>query len=156
MISLRRLFSKREDRVAGDPVDLVAEYIMDPRTSPADVYTVWYGIYLHDSMVRVGYADLRVGKSEELYYAGNVGYRISPFYRGHSYAYEACRMILEIARDTYDMEEVIITVSPDNPASCRTLDKLGGELIETTDVPAWHWLYRRGEKVKRIYRFTLR
>ena len=53
------------------------------------------------------------------------------------------------------MQELLITCSPDNIASRRTLEKLQGELVETADVPRSHWLYERGETVKNIYRFQL-
>ena len=53
------------------------------------------------------------------------------------------------------MTELIITCSPDNIPSRRTLEKLGGTLLETANVPEDHWLYQRGEKVKNIYRYDL-
>ena len=43
--------------------------------------------------------------------------------------------------------------SPENTASRRTIEKLGGELLETVEVPEDHWLYERGELVKNIYLF---
>lgn len=51
------------------------------------------------------------------------------------------------------MDEIIITCSPENTASRRTIEKLGGELLETVEVPEDHWLYERGELVKNIYLF---
>jgi predicted acetyltransferase len=92
---------------------------------------------------------------EELYYAGNIGYRINTPWRGHSYAYDASLLMMQQARDVYHMDSLLITCSPDNPASKRTLQKLSGTLLETVDVPAWHWLYKRGETVKEIYRYQL-
>ena len=53
------------------------------------------------------------------------------------------------------MDKLIITCSPDNIASKKTLIKLGGQLLETCDVPSDHWLYLRGETVKEIYLFKL-
>ena len=47
------------------------------------------------------------------------------------------------------------TVFAANIASKKTLQKLGGQLLETVEVPAGHWLYQRGETVKNIYRFLL-
>ena len=152
---LRRFRKNKEERISGSTVDLVVEKKVEPGQYEATVYTVWYGIYLHDTDVRVGYTDLRVGKNDELYYAGNIGYHIYPRHRGHSYAYEASKLLLNTAKEEFGMDELIVTCSPDNPASERTIQKQGGELIEKTDVPAWHWLYRRGETVKLIYRFDL-
>lgn len=150
---LRSLLSilRKDERIEGTPVDLAEE----GRSSSDSYQTVWYGIYLHETHSRIGYIDLRLGHNDELYYAGNIGYHIYPRYRGHSYAYEAARLLLHEAHARFGMDEVIITCSPENIASRKTLDRLGGELLEITDVPAWHWLYQRGETVKRIYRFDL-
>lgn len=53
------------------------------------------------------------------------------------------------------MHDLLITCSPDNIASCKTLEKLHGKYIEKVDVPENHWLYARGETIKLIYRFIL-
>lgn len=119
---------------------------------PSDIY----GIYLHGRDLKIGECDIRLGMNEELYYAGNIGYRIYGAYRGHGYAYEAALILLRTAKYDHGMEEVILTCTPDNIPSRKTLEKLGGELLETVDVPRWHWLYKRGEKVKNIYRYNLK
>ena len=53
------------------------------------------------------------------------------------------------------LHELLITCSPENIASRLTLERLGGELVETVPVPRCHWLYARGETWKNIYRFQL-
>ncbi|MCR5229636.1 MAG: GNAT family N-acetyltransferase [Solobacterium sp.] len=145
---------KNQERISGDTVDLVHE--KDVMASRFNNYVAsrYYGIYVHGTQIRAGYCDLRLGMNEELYYAGNIGYHIEPAYRGHGYAYEACLMLFDIARQE-DMQEIIITCSPENTPSRKTLEKLNGELLETTDVPPSHWLYRRGETVKNIYQWKL-
>ena len=90
-----------------------------------------------------------------LYYAGNIGYHVYERYRGNGYAYKACLELFKIAKNVYHMDKLIITCSPDNIASKKTLIKLGGQLLETCDVPSDHWLYLRGETVKEIYLFKL-
>ena len=105
---------------------------------------------------KIGECDLRVGMNDELYYAGNIGYRIYEPYRGHGYAYEAAKMLMRIAREIHGFDEIILTCSPDNIASRKTLEKLGGVLVETVNVPSWHWLYKRGETVKQIWRYDLK
>ncbi|MCF0109713.1 MAG: GNAT family N-acetyltransferase [Erysipelotrichaceae bacterium] len=102
----------------------------------------------------VGYCDLRLGMNEAIYYAGQIGYHVYLPYRGHGYAYQACLIMFQIAKDQ-GLNELLITCSPDNMASRKTLEKLGGVLEATVDVPKWHWLYRKGEPVKQIYRFKL-
>lgn len=147
----------RKNKVTeGERIDLRLETHRDGNFYNSFVPSDIYGIYLHGQDLKIGECDIRLGMNEELYYAGNIGYRIYEAYRGHGYACEAARMLLRIARDDHGFEEVILTCSPDNIPSRKTLEKLGGELIETTDVPYWHWLYKRGEKVKNIYRYNLK
>ena len=93
--------------------------------------------------------------NDMLYYAGNIGYHVYERYRGNGYAYKACLELFKIAKNVYHMDKLIITCSPDNIASKKTLIKLGGQLLETCDVPKDHWLYLRGETVKEIYLFKL-
>ena len=103
----------------------------------------------------IGECDLRFGMDEELYYAGNIGYRIYDEFRGQHYAYHACQLLLQIAKEEYHFHNVIITCSPDNIASDKTIQSLHAELLQTVNVPKNHWLYRRGEKVKNIYLLIL-
>ena len=144
------LFWPRNKMIAGRVVDLYEE---------TDTYRrdcVYYGIYLHGRREKIGECDLRFGQSEELYYAGNIGYRIYMPYRGHGYAYEACLVLFQIAKEKYHISDLIITCSPENIASRKTLEKLNGTLVEeNTEVPAWHWIYQRGETRKNIYRYFL-
>ena len=117
--------------------------------------SIVYSIYHHGEYECIGEWDLRLGMDEELYYAGNIGYRIYDGFRGHHYAYYACRLLLQIAKEEYRFRNVIITCSPDNIASDKTIQSLHAELLQTVNVPKNHWLYRRGEKVKNIYLLTL-
>ncbi len=112
-----------------------------------------YDIYLAEGTEIIGYCDLRIGHSPYLYYYGNIGYRIKPQYQGHGYALNAVRLLLTVARD-YRQEYLIITVSPDNPASERTIEKSGATYLKTVRVPLWHPLYHN-ERIKKIYRIEL-
>lgn len=149
-----RLFRKKE-KLIGETVDLIEEYRTSPSRLNDDAASVYFTICLHGTTERVGKIDLRIGMNRELYYAGNIGYRVDLAYRGHGYAYEACRVLFLAARDIFGMKELIITCSPDNEPSRRTLEKLGGILLGTKDVPPDHWLYQRGETVKNIYLYQL-
>lgn len=153
---LKRLFRKeRAVLFEGPVVDLKLETDIPASEDNDQVRSVYFGIYLHRSFVKVGTCDLRIGDHWTLYHAGHIGYRIMPLYRGHGYAYEACRVLLPEAKKTYGFRSLWITCSPDNTASRKTLEKLGGTLLETAEVPASHWLYRRGETIKNIYYFEL-
>ncbi|MDO5109101.1 MAG: GNAT family N-acetyltransferase [Erysipelotrichaceae bacterium] len=141
--------------IEGEVLDLRLDQVRRPDASNLYVGSEIFCICLHGTNVKIGECDLRLGMNEELYYAGNIGYRIYERYRGHGYAYESAVMLMNYARDRYGMKELILTCSPDNIPSRKTLEKLGGELIATVPVPHWHWLYRRGETVKNIYRWQL-
>lgn len=137
----------------GDVVDLKEKYSVDKYSTTDGVGTIYYDIYLHENNNKIGSIELRDRANDDMYYYGNVGYNIITAYRGHSYAYYACKMLMEIAKKEYGMKELIITCSPDNIASYKTLIKLGGKLVETVNVPSDHYLYKHDEKVKCIFMF---
>ena len=93
----------------------------------------------------VGRCDLRVGFSESLYYAGNIGYSVAPAYRGNGYALKACRLLLELAK-RHRMPQVVITCRPDNLPSRRICEKLGAVLRGVVSLPSGHPLYRDGDR----------
>ena len=121
--------------IEGEVLDLRLDQVRRPDASNLYVGSEIFCICLHGTNVKIGECDLRLGMNEELYYAGNIGYRIYERYRGHGYASDSDMPVMRKAAET--------------------LEKLGGELIATVPVPHWHWLYRRGETVKNIYRWQL-
>ncbi len=149
-----RFFRKNED-VIGDVVDVRLERKLLACRYNRNVPSFCFGIYLHDSKTRVGSCDLRVGMNEELYYAGNIGYEIDEDFRGNKYAYYAGVLLLEVAKKQ-GMKEVLVTCSPENVASRKTIERMGGCFVECVDVPKSHWLVRRNEAVKEIYRIVLK
>ena len=138
-----------------DSVDLRIREVIPVSFFNRSPKSIVYSIYRHGDYECIGECDLRFGMDEELYYAGNIGYRIYDGFRGHHYAYYACQLLLQIAKEEYRFRNVIITCSPDNIASDKTIQSLHAELLQTVNVPKRHWLYRRGEKVKNIYLLTL-
>lgn len=103
----------------------------------------------------VGRTDLRVGMTKELFYYGNIGYTVYPEYRGNNYAYFASLLIFEVAKKM-KMKEIIITCSPDNTASFKTCQKLGGVYDGEVEVPRKHPLAKIGENTKSIFRYSLK
>lgn len=102
---------------------------------PARKWAPAYHFSICDSAgTEVGGCNLRLGHSEVLYYAGNIGYKIDEPYRGHHYAGKACKLLFELAR-RHGMEYVIITCNPDNWASRKTCEYLGGKLAEVAELP---------------------
>lgn len=98
---------------------------------------------------------LRIGQnaSLELYY-GHIGYHVYPPARGNRYAERACRLLLPLAR-RHGLRHLWITCNPDNRASRRTCERLGGELIDVIPVPDGEPLYLRGDREKCRYRIAL-
>jgi tagatose 1,6-diphosphate aldolase len=67
-------------------------------------------------------------------YTGHIGYRVDEPFRGRRYAERSCRLLLPFIKT--HRPEIWITCGPDNPASRRTIERLGGIFVETLDVPA--------------------
>jgi len=86
--------------------------------------------------------------------AGHIGYEVESRRQGNHYASKAVRLLLPFAKKQ-GVEELWITVSPDNKASVRTCEIAGGELIETVDVPEDHYMWKRGEKRKHRFLWKL-
>ena len=124
----------------GNIVDLKETHRVDELTSYDGVPTIYYDICTHNSGNKVGTIELRLTVEGPMYYYGHVGYNILTWQRGHSYAYQACLVLFEIAKTEFNMDELIITCSPDNKPSYKTLCKLNGELVEEVDVPEDHLL----------------
>jgi len=154
LMNLFGLFRKKKI-YEGPVVDLRERYRVSEETAYDGVPTVFYDILRHEDQEKVGTIDLRLTVEGDMYYYGNIGYNVIRMYRGNGYAYEACLILFEIARREFGMKELIITCSPENIASYKTLKKLGGELLELVEVPHEHMLYSLGEKNKYIFRYRI-
>lgn len=101
----------------------------------------------------VGHINFRVGDTEHVRVsAGHIGFEISAQFRGHGYAFQACRAIAPFVRSV--CREVTITCDPDNVASIRTIERLSARFIDEVSVPAHDPHYKRGSRRKRRYRWT--
>ena len=89
------LFFKQKERIPGERVDLVVIRKIKGNAGNNYIPSVLYHIVLHDTDEVIGNCDLRIGMDEELYYAGNIGYRINTPWRGHSYAYDASLLMMQ-------------------------------------------------------------
>jgi predicted acetyltransferase len=102
-----------------------------------------------------GAIGLRIGNNEDTCrHYGHIGYNVFPPARGHHYAERATRLLFPIAL-RHGMRTLWITCNPDNLASRRTCERLGGQYIETIQIPTNHPLYARGEREKCRYRIDL-
>lgn len=102
----------------------------------------------------VGHINFRVGDTEHVRLcAGHIGFEIREPFRGHGYAFQACRALAPFIRSVY--EAVTITCDPDNVASRRTIERLGATFVDEVAVPTHDEHHRRGSRRKRCYRWTL-
>lgn len=124
---------------------------------PGDAAKGWVPAYRFELLVDghddpVGHVNLRVGDSEHvLLHAGHLGYGVVRAFRGRRYAARATRLVLDFAR-SLGRDHVWITCGPDNAASLRTLEILGGERVEVVDVPPGTEMHERGETRKVRFR----
>lgn len=146
----RFTFSDRFDSVGDGPMTLRLR-----EKDPGDRIQIPF--YYYDICVRnvpVGRISIRIGYNFHTDYNGHMGYEIDPEFQGHGYAGQACRLVLEVAR-FHGMPSVFITCEEDNAPSIRTIEKLGGELLDTVDVPKEYFGWYEGIKPHRIYRVGL-
>ena len=102
-----------------------------------------------------GNISLRLGHSEYIQkYAGHIGYGVDPMFRGHHYAARSCRLLFPVAR-SHGFHALWITCNPENVASRRTCELIGGQLMDIVDVPPIIDLYREGDRQKCRYRVLL-
>ena len=99
----------------------------------------------------VGKCDLRIGHNQNLYYGGNIGYRVEAEYRGHHYAGKACELLFKLAA-LHGMDSLIITCNPENWPSRKTCEYVGCQLETIADLPEDNDMYLRGERQVCIYR----
>jgi tagatose 1,6-diphosphate aldolase len=119
-------------------------------------YHFWMKLSGPDRLLRIaGGIGLRIGNTANLRnYVGHLGYNVYPPARGRHLAERSCRLLFPLARK-HGLKTLWITANPDNIASRRTCERLGGVLVDTVKVPPEHELYARGETVKCRYRIDL-
>jgi len=126
----------------------------------ADLRRGWVAAYSFtmrhaDTREAMGNIQLRLSESYFIrMYAGHIGYRVEPPYRGKRLASRSCRLLLPLAQ-RHALQPLWITCNPDNLASRRSCELAGGELVEIVDVPQYTQLYQRGDRQKCRYRFDL-
>lgn len=112
----------------------------------------YYDICVGD--IAVGKISVRIGNNYHSYYNGNIGYEIDKEYRGNNYAYNACKLVLQVAK-AHGMNELILTCDESNTASYKTIEKLGADLIEIVKPPEDYFAYREDMEKQRIYKLCL-
>lgn len=98
----------------------------------------------------VGHVNVRIGDTEHVRLAaGHIGFAISEIHRGNGYAAKAC-LALAPWIATFS-NELLITTDPDNAASIRTIERIGGVFLDEVDVPPDDPHFLRGSTRKRRY-----
>ena len=127
-------------------------------TTPGDASRDWlpdYSFALRVAGNKAGRLNLRIGDTPAIVgYCGHIGYLVEPDFRGHHYAERACRLVLPIAK-AHGMDVVWIMCNPNNIASRRTIERVGGKLIEIVPVPEGSDLYVMGDRESCRYRVDL-
>ena len=77
----------------------------------------------------VGRVSIRHELNDFLYrLGGHIGYVVVPNFRRRGYATEILRQSLDIARDRFGLNRVLLTCDDDSVGSIRTIEKNGGVL----------------------------
>lgn len=77
---------------------------------------------------KAGDISLRTHLTDQLSrYGGHIGYEVAAEFRGHRLAARSCRLLFELARK-HGIDQLLITCAPDNMASRRTIELIGGRL----------------------------
>ncbi|MFQ9924504.1 MAG: GNAT family N-acetyltransferase [Beduini sp.] len=128
------------------------EYIEDvDGWSPYYIFDI-YGDSISEPVGRIVF---RCGNDMEHEFAGHIGYSVDEPYRGRYYAYQACKALEEFIL-SLGYDHVLITCSPDNIASKKTIEKLGAEFVETKAIPSdLRKEFTVSETHKRIYYWQL-
>ncbi|MDR3596680.1 GNAT family N-acetyltransferase [Clostridium sp.] len=145
---------KNFDFLTDGEIDLKIEKKIPSNEEKGYVPTYRYRITLHNSNNSIGNIDIRIGYNENIYYGGNIGYRIEKSYRGNNYASKACKIIKQVAI-AHGMYKLIITCNPDNFPSRITCEKTGLKLNAIVDLPLHNEMYKDGERRKCIYEWIL-
>lgn len=135
-----------------DEIQLVLEQTTEGNDEKGWVPAYYFAICDLDGN-KMGTCVLRVGYNERVYYGGNIGYHVFEEFRGRHYAGKACNLLFELARK-HEMNYLIITCSPDNIASRKTCEYVGGELLEVAELPDW-FDRKPGQDIKCIFRYEL-
>ena len=143
----------------GKLVDQELDLILSEK-SPADSVKGYVPVYkfemfLKGKLERIGNIELRIGETYRLkMYCGHIAYQVNPKHRGHHYAARSCLLLFSLAK-RHEVKVIWITCNPENRASRKTIELVGGKLIEIVDLPKNIDMYQEGERQKCRYRIDL-
>lgn len=127
---------------------------------PEKMYVPAYVFAICKDGEQIGELNLRIGyrgfgpDESSLYYGGQIGYSISPEYRGKGYATAACSLVLPVVK-AHGMTKLLITNDVNNIASRCVCEKLGLRFIRVARLPEWTDLYKEGQRFSNIFEWTI-
>lgn len=147
-----KIFNENFFNISGKILDLRLIDVFVPDNGDLPFY--WWNIVLKSENAVIGKISLRLGSNFHSYYNGNIGYEIDKEYPGHHYSFFACQMILPIAKQ-HNLKKLYITCDYDNIPSYKTIEKLGGKLVEEVVPPVEYLYYFDGIAKHKIYQLEL-
>ena len=120
----------------------------------AELPFYWYEIIPKELNKPVGKISIRLGNNYHSCYNGHIGSEVDEEYRGHSYAYQAAKMVLPVAKE-HGMDFLYLVCDEDNAASYKTIEKLGARLLEIAVPPKDYFGWYEGHPAQRIYKLEL-
>lgn len=146
------IFNKNFFTISNDELEL---RLIDVYPSTKGVIPFyWWNVYLKSKDVKIGSISFRIGHNYHSYYNGNIGYEIDEEYQGNNYAYKACKMLMDVAI-YHQMDKIYFSCTYDNIASYKTIEKLGGKLIEEITPPKDYIYYFVDIKPHKIYELEI-
>ena len=96
----------------------------------ADDWVPYYHFKIYESEALIGSINYRLSMEERIIqYYGHIAYEILPEFRGRRMAAKACQLLLPFIRQ-HAMPTTIITCHPNNIASLKTIEALGGIFLD--------------------------
>lgn len=145
-------FNKKFESINDDFLSL--SLISFEKGNDKEIPFYWYDIILKETNEKIGKISIRIGYNYHSYYNGNVGYEIDYPYRRHNYSYFATKLLYVIAK-YYQMDYLMLTCDEDNIASFKTIERLGGILLEIINTPKDYFGYYEGMPKQRIYQLNI-
>ena len=142
-------YNEKYEKLISDSLELrLIEY--NPGND-VEIPFYWYEIIPKELNKPVGKISIRLGNNYHSYYNGHIGYEVDEEYRGHSYSYQAAKMVLPVAK-AHGMKQIHLVCDEDNIASYKTIEKLGAKLLEVTVPPKDYFGWYEGMPAQRIYK----
>jgi len=114
----------------------------------------YYDIFLKNSITQIGKISIRIGHNKHSYFNGNIGYEINHEFQGKKFSFEACQLVLQVAR-FHNMDYIYLTCDQSNIASYKIIEKLGGVFIESIVPPKDYIFFHDRIEAHKIYRLDL-